>query len=58
MGAATGPERIVAKDVIGSIPSRPSEPGCNIYRFGVFELRQDTGELWKHGIRIKLRVNR
>ena len=31
-----------------------SEPACEIYRFGVFELRQDTGELWKHGVRIKL----
>ncbi len=54
MGAATGQERILAEDVIGSIPSRPTEPDCNVYRFGVFELRRDTGELWKHGIRIKL----
>jgi DNA-binding winged helix-turn-helix (wHTH) protein len=54
MGAAMGTGKILAKDVIGSRPTRPCEPACNIYRFGVFELRQDTGELWKHGIRIKL----
>ncbi len=27
-----------------------------IYRFGVFELGAETGELWKHGTRIKLQI--
>jgi DNA-binding winged helix-turn-helix (wHTH) protein/WD40 repeat protein len=54
MGVGTGPERILAKNVSGSIPPGPSEPACNLYRFGVFELREETGELWKHGVRIRL----
>ncbi|MBV9613788.1 MAG: winged helix-turn-helix domain-containing protein [Acidobacteriaceae bacterium] len=29
---------------------------ARIFKFGVFELRSDTGELWKHGVRVKLQT--
>ena len=29
---------------------------ARIFKFGVFELRPETGELWKHGIRVKLQT--
>ncbi|MBV9500747.1 MAG: winged helix-turn-helix domain-containing protein [Acidobacteriaceae bacterium] len=54
MGAARDAERLISKNLAGPTQWRVSEPACEIYRFGVFELRQDTGELWKHGVRIKL----
>ncbi len=54
MGAARDADRLIPKNLARSAQWRVSEPACEIYRFGVFELRQDTGELWKHGVRIKL----
>jgi eukaryotic-like serine/threonine-protein kinase len=33
-----------------------SKKSAKIYRFGSFELRTETGELWKHGIRVKLQI--
>lgn len=27
-----------------------------IFKFGVFELKPETGELWKHGVRVKLQT--
>ena len=37
-------------------PAQPSKSCPKIYRFGAFELRTETGELWKHGIRVKLQI--
>jgi|SRR5581483_2535734 len=29
---------------------------AQIFKFGVFELKPETGELWKHGVRVKLQT--
>ncbi len=29
---------------------------ARIFKFGVFELKPDTGELWKHGVRVRLQA--
>ena len=33
-----------------------SDTSARIFKFGVFELRPGTGELWKHGVRVKLQT--
>ncbi len=44
-----------ARDLRPEIPLPLASP-ARIFTFGIFELRPDTGELWKHGIRIKVQM--
>lgn len=49
---------------MGVVPSPRDEPSesssesrtVRIFKFGVFELRPESRELWKHGIRVKLQT--
>ncbi len=49
MGVVPNPELVAAAPAV-----RPRY--ARIFKFGIFELRPDTGELWKHGVRIKLQT--
>jgi eukaryotic-like serine/threonine-protein kinase len=55
MGASSESDNLSAKSEDLSV-SRVPQTTSRVYRFGPYELKTETGELWKQGTRIKLQA--